>query len=95
MLHIEMSSSDSELGAVTAALPEAVLTAVAAVEQSNSLPSRIEKAADGLVAVNDSLGVANSISVTWFPLLDKVKLFSELVDGITEVRLLLYHPLVS
>jgi hypothetical protein len=88
---IGISSSDSELGAVAESLSEAMPTAVVAVEHFKSPLPIVEKAANGLATIDDGIGVAKSISETWSPLLDKVKLFSSLVDEIAEVSPLSPH----
>ena len=66
-------------------MEEAVTQGKEALVRMNLAPSSLEQiqgAVDTSVAV-----VANikSLSTTWSPFLDKVKLFSELVDGIAQV----------
>ena len=85
---IDISSSSSSLGAVDASLPEAVLTAVTAVGQLNSTPPIVEKAADGIATVDDGIGNATSNSAAWSPLLEKLEIFSNLVDKFADVMLL-------
>jgi hypothetical protein len=85
MFIIDISSSDSELGAAAASLSEAKLAAVAAAEKFKYPPPVVEKTADGLATIDDGIGIATSISDTWSPLLEKVAIFSNLVDEIAEV----------
>ena len=84
MFDIEIITSESGLGAVAVALPDAISTAELAVGQAMS-PLIVQKGADGLEMVsNETEGIGN-ISDTWSPLLTKLKLFSELVDTFAEV----------
>lgn len=95
VLDIEIISSASELGAGAASLSEAKSNAAAAVEKLKSPPPIAEKAANHLATIDDGLGTANDISDTWNPLLEKVKIFSDLVDEIAEVRSLSFRLFVS
>ena len=71
--------------AVESNMNEAVAKANDARVRMNQVPSSIESAQG---AVNTSVAVVTnikSLATTWGPLLQKVKLFTEFVDGIARV----------
>jgi hypothetical protein len=70
--------------AVEGHLHEAVSEAKV-VDNINPAPSRIIDAVNVVDGINSTTSTVNSITAAWVPLLDKIKLFTEIVDGISEV----------
>ena len=68
-------------------MKQAVVQGKDALDHMKSAPSSVVEPIQG--AIDTSTTVANSVksvSDTWGPLLQKIKLFTELVDGIAKVR---------
>jgi hypothetical protein len=67
-------------------MDDGVTRATAAFEQMKVAPSILEYIEDApAVTSTTTMENATSIAATWDPLLQRIKLFTEIVDGISEV----------
>jgi len=65
-------------------MTDSVTKATAAFEQMRMAPSTLERI-QGAVSTSTTIAENTSIAATWDPLLQRIKLFTEIVDGISEV----------
>jgi len=89
---IEITSSNpSPVVVVTGGLSNAVADVAEAANHLNS-PNTLAKVAGGVTTAKGVLDDSNSVCDTWKPLLEKVKVFSNLMDKLVEVILSVPPP---
>ena len=81
---IELMSN--QCGATGAALVQAVTDAKGAIDTMTTVSPLLGKTADDTTHILGGIRKVNSFQDTWSALLDRVELFSKVVEEITEVR---------
>jgi hypothetical protein len=84
VLEFAIASFTTSDEAVQGQLNEAVSEAKV-LDNTNSAPSRIIDAGNVIESLISDANTVISTTAAWDPLLDKIRLFTEIVDGISEV----------
>jgi hypothetical protein len=72
--------------ATHAEMSEGVTRATTTFEQMMVAPSTLERIGDAVSASNSIVDTMMSTAATWDPLIQRLKIFTEIVDRISEVR---------
>jgi hypothetical protein len=87
VIKFTISSVTTSDEATSAQMDEAVSQAKEAYEHIAPSPPAVASASDAVGVAVDAIPSVNVAFTTWEPLLEKVKLFTEIVDKIAEVLL--------